>query len=529
MKRLKKGFTIVELVIVIAVIAVLTAVLVPTFISLSKKGKDTLDKNIVTNANIQLAASESLEGKNRSMSEAVEDVDQIGYHMSTVQTNNGNMIVWDQVNDRFVLLDKGGNVILKDERTNVPSDQNKLFYPIEKLSDRGDFKFAIFAKVNYEGPTSFTSATSFDAGEKKGIESISYAFTSNSEVLVVTNSEDTTLNVDAPNADFKHVGLCGKIDIEEVADDSFNDHGHVGYVEIESGHYVADEGSKIKAVYATSDSAKVDKQNGGQIENAYGGAASYTGDNSKGNVELDFNDNKAAVEEQALEDLDHEINPLPAHVLSEADKVAQSQHKTMRIGNEYFASISEAAEAGYFDPTDDGYVPLFDKLYLIGNVTDSTHTLGLIGNPWTLDLNGYQFILQEGMAIVDATFTVKNSGTDEGSVFSSSSVGWFGPCGMFFAMGGTINIEGGVFDATLLNDNMFDTSYGACTFNISGGYFKAAAGKSIFAQKNSTFNLTGGTFDATASGSSIFGFTESAKSVDVSKIDIVSGSAVYKA
>ena len=41
MKKMKKGFTIVELVIVIGVIAILSAVLIPTFTNLSAKAKKT--------------------------------------------------------------------------------------------------------------------------------------------------------------------------------------------------------------------------------------------------------------------------------------------------------------------------------------------------------------------------------------------------------------------------------------------------------------------------------------------------------
>ncbi len=41
MKKMKKGFTIVELVIVIAVIAILAAVLIPTFTSVTEKAKES--------------------------------------------------------------------------------------------------------------------------------------------------------------------------------------------------------------------------------------------------------------------------------------------------------------------------------------------------------------------------------------------------------------------------------------------------------------------------------------------------------
>ena len=41
MENKKKGFTVVELVIVIAVIAILSAVLIPTFVGLSNRAKET--------------------------------------------------------------------------------------------------------------------------------------------------------------------------------------------------------------------------------------------------------------------------------------------------------------------------------------------------------------------------------------------------------------------------------------------------------------------------------------------------------
>ena len=50
MKKLKKGFTIVELVIVIAVIGILSAVLIPTFANLIGDAKEAKIKAEVSNA-----------------------------------------------------------------------------------------------------------------------------------------------------------------------------------------------------------------------------------------------------------------------------------------------------------------------------------------------------------------------------------------------------------------------------------------------------------------------------------------------
>ena len=49
-KSNKKGFTIVELVIVIAVIAILSAVLIPTFSNITKKAKESAAMQEATNA-----------------------------------------------------------------------------------------------------------------------------------------------------------------------------------------------------------------------------------------------------------------------------------------------------------------------------------------------------------------------------------------------------------------------------------------------------------------------------------------------
>ena len=63
MKLKRKGFTIVELVIVIAVIAVLAAVLIPTFSNLIKKANESVDIQLVRNMNVILEQDEALNGK----------------------------------------------------------------------------------------------------------------------------------------------------------------------------------------------------------------------------------------------------------------------------------------------------------------------------------------------------------------------------------------------------------------------------------------------------------------------------------
>ena len=58
----KKGFTIVELVIVIAVVAILAAVLIPTFVSVTKKANESVDIQACRQMNTHLATKNITNG-----------------------------------------------------------------------------------------------------------------------------------------------------------------------------------------------------------------------------------------------------------------------------------------------------------------------------------------------------------------------------------------------------------------------------------------------------------------------------------
>ena len=69
---LKRSFTIMELVIVIAVIAVLAAVLIPTFANLTERANESADLQTVENLNTILRADETIDGeKPATMQEAL--------------------------------------------------------------------------------------------------------------------------------------------------------------------------------------------------------------------------------------------------------------------------------------------------------------------------------------------------------------------------------------------------------------------------------------------------------------------------
>ena len=104
MRNSRKGFTIVELVIVIAVIAILAAVLIPTFSSLIQKANLSADKQAVREMNLALAADEKLHGKAPDVESAAAILARAGYNADNwVCLTKGYEVYWHKQANRLVL------------------------------------------------------------------------------------------------------------------------------------------------------------------------------------------------------------------------------------------------------------------------------------------------------------------------------------------------------------------------------------------------------------------------------------------
>ena len=121
-KSNKKGFTIVELVIVIAVIAILAAVLIPTFVRLIRKSKVSKDTQLITQLNGALDV-DRVDNKHNTMTDALNAAKNYGLDVAKLNVSaNGNEILWDSKNDMFVYLNDGTVEYLPDS----VADKDKL-------------------------------------------------------------------------------------------------------------------------------------------------------------------------------------------------------------------------------------------------------------------------------------------------------------------------------------------------------------------------------------------------------------------
>jgi len=120
----KKGFTIVELVIVIAVIAILAAVLIPTFSNLIKKANISNDTAIAKNLNTAAIAAQA-----DTFGQAIEAAKEAGYLVAHLNAKAENVyFVWDDSTNQFLLYDlKAGKVLYSNTKEYSAAGENWYF------------------------------------------------------------------------------------------------------------------------------------------------------------------------------------------------------------------------------------------------------------------------------------------------------------------------------------------------------------------------------------------------------------------
>lgn len=100
----KKGFTLVELVVVIAIIAILAAVMIPMFINVQKRANLSADEQTVYEMNLALAMDEATNDVQTDVFAMRTHMEAEGYNFSISPFTNGYGYYWYQAVNRIVLI-----------------------------------------------------------------------------------------------------------------------------------------------------------------------------------------------------------------------------------------------------------------------------------------------------------------------------------------------------------------------------------------------------------------------------------------
>lgn len=249
MKNTRKGFTIVELVIVIAVVAILAAVLIPTFVSLVNKANVANDTALVKNLNTALAAD--TDGC-KTMSEALAAAADFGYDIAKINAKGtNNEILWDSVNNVFCYFNS------------EEGEQGKITYipDYEAAKETTDADYWVIASTpntKYStylyGAADGTTVTASNGIDVTACNGINVLF-NGTKANIYTNGGNLTIN--NPDADVYHYGEANEVVVDRVATSSYHVFAKVTTIKIAQGHIVPEAGSEIKvlAVVGTADQA----------------------------------------------------------------------------------------------------------------------------------------------------------------------------------------------------------------------------------------------------------------------------------
>ena len=320
-KKFKKGFTIVELVIVIAVIGILAAVLIPMFSGLINKAYLAADESMVRNINNQLAIAEVQVGKNPTMHEALLDAQEAGYIVANINAKSkGNLLVWDQTLDRVALIEKETGKVIAGQVADI-NNKVSLWQTAESYTAGG---YSIYLKNGYNGSADISGVnTGIDVGNNENISSISYVNSSSQSVVIRTNGG--TLTVNAVSDTVKHYGDAQVVTLTAVGDHSYYEHGSVDLVDIKKGRLVitSDSEAEVGTIYLTAtgdgyDGIILAKESGSELPEvvARESVTLPTGSNKKLVVTIQQVDSNGTADSSKTE----EIYLYPASDVKEADK-----------------------------------------------------------------------------------------------------------------------------------------------------------------------------------------------------------------
>ena len=136
-KKNIKGFTLVELLVVIAILAILATVTVVGYIAFTDKADRSVDEQTVEQLNTVLQASEVSDGKPVNPSDAMAILEENGFNIENYEAvYSKNTIYWDSSTNRILIYTEGEGVTFPEDAIEkysevVASNLPKYWYQIK--------------------------------------------------------------------------------------------------------------------------------------------------------------------------------------------------------------------------------------------------------------------------------------------------------------------------------------------------------------------------------------------------------------
>lgn len=229
----KRGFTIIELVIVIAVIAILAAVLIPTFANIIQKANVANDVALARNMNTILIADEATNGRSTDMYDVLIALEQGGFKLENLNPRaDGNVFAWDKANNQIVYLDKKNPDKPIFQAKEIGNNKGDLYITTRKAEVFADYPgYSYYFASDISGNITLDEGSCLDTGE----------FALNGNVSVETDKDveihgtiNGTITVNSASGKITNYSVVNSVVIVNTASTSYHERGHVAAMEIKN-------------------------------------------------------------------------------------------------------------------------------------------------------------------------------------------------------------------------------------------------------------------------------------------------------
>ena len=250
MNKKMRGFTIVELVIVIAVIAILAAVAIPTFASVIRKAQISAKTQNAQNINKILAVDELTDGAPTTMHGVINELLENGVGVEEFDDEGDLILVWNQLDNRVVVLDDELNAVYTYDGEDLPSDKSLIWTVADELPD--EQVTSIYLCDDFDESNVVVSA-GLDVGNNEDIVGITFNDTDedNRNITLRSNGSGTAVNVNNRSDSVDMLGLAKSVSTQSSETNQLNYlsiYATLEKLELNSGNVIAKANSSIDTI-----------------------------------------------------------------------------------------------------------------------------------------------------------------------------------------------------------------------------------------------------------------------------------------
>ena len=439
-KKAKKGFTLVELLVVITILAVLATVSVIGYRSFTKKAQVSNDTSLVAQLNIALKANEATDGKPETPTEMLEVMNENGFNVEKLTpTTSKYNIVWNQEANEFALFDENDDLVYG----NAEKDSYKTWKFLDAYVEGTEY--SVYLKgTSVTGELKNVKA-GLDVGKNENISAVCYDNNDSSDTKAIIRTLSGEVTAYGAHSTVLHYGFADQVIVNDEV--TFIENGIVGGLLRVNEAFVtvkkkANQDKSVSGIYIEW------VQDYSNYEGIVGNRKVIVEDNSPVIFSSDFEDEddileqvKSLITAPNISSSLMDVTDVPKFRLGDGTK----ENPYILETNDSWSNMAmEASEKLYFKLGKD-ITPKFWQT-TVAQYCDTE-----------IDLNGHTvFLDSRGSINVEKILTIKDS-VGSGKILASGTPDNYGVFKRFGNAGmGTVVLDGCIIESCdyILSDNM---------------------------------------------------------------------------